>query len=192
MSLDHIRKSIDKDARDQAARIRADGVTEAEAIINAAEAKAADMLKVARAEAEKEAERIRAEQVSGTEIETNSMLLVAMESAVDREIGRVTREARKQLCAGRIIEKILSNAMREFSKTAPKKDIIAKVAKRNVKLAKGLGCDVAASNSEGEITLSTKDGSVSLDASPITLVAGHDALARRILHAKLFGKERKS
>ncbi|MHB1830151.1 MAG: V-type ATP synthase subunit E family protein [Candidatus Micrarchaeaceae archaeon] len=192
MPLEDIRKSIDKDARDQAAKVRADGVSEAEAITSAAEARAAEILKAARAEAAKEADRIKTEQVSGTEIEMNSMLLVAMESVVDKEAVRVMKEVQKRLGSGKLAEKSLASALREFSKSAPKKDIIVKVAKRNAKLAKSLGYDAVPSNAEGEILLSTMDGSMSLDASPSTLVAAHDALARRMLHEKLFGKERKS
>ncbi len=192
MPLEEIRKSIDKDASAQAAKIRAEGDREAEAIINAAEARADEILKAARIEAEKEAGRIKAEQVSGAEIEANSMLLVAMGSVVDREVGRVIREAQKQLGSGSLAEKLLSSALREFSKHASKKDIIVKASKRNARLAKDLGYDAVASDAEEEILISARDGSMSLDASPRTLAAGHDALARRMLHEKLFGKGRKS
>ncbi|MDE1865910.1 MAG: hypothetical protein KGH94_04720 [Candidatus Micrarchaeota archaeon] len=184
MSLEEIRKSIDKDARTRSESIREEGASEASAIIKEAKERASEVIKTAKAEAEKEAERIRREQVSGTQIEVNSMLVNARESVLERHMPSLKKGVASRL-SGKNLDKILAGAAKQFSRFSAKEHMVVRTGKSNAAAARKLGYPVV-SGREGELTLEAKDGSVSVDASPSGLAERHAADARGLLAAKLW------
>lgn len=184
MSLEEIRRSIDKDAKARADSVEEEGAAEASAILKEAKARAGEILKAAKAEAEKEAERIKREQVSGVQIEIGTMLVNARESVLERHMPSVKKNVAARL-GGKNMNKIIEGAAKQFSRFAPKDQMVVRAGKGNAAIAKKLGYQTLAGK-ESELVIESKDGSLSIDASPQGLAERHGAEARGLLAAKLW------
>lgn len=189
MSLEEIRKTIEKEARAEADRVTEEGDREADSAVAEAKQKALEILKAAKAEAQKEADRIKREMLSGAEMEANGIILAAKESVLEHGVGPVMRASVREL-SGKKSDKLIESAVKSFGKLAPKGEIVVKTGKKNIQAVRNLGF-LAVEGSRDELTLSTKDGRISLDASAKSIVEQHEKEARSILAARLFGKEGK-
>ncbi len=184
MSLEEIRKSIDKEARGRADSIREEGAAEAAAILKSARASAAELLKAAKTEAGKESERIRSGQVSGAHIEISSMMVAAREAVLERHMDRLKKSISSEL-SGKKLDKIVAGAAKQFSRFAPKGEMVVRVGKRNAAIVKKLGY-ATVQGKEDQLSIESRDGSVSIDASPRGLTEMHAAEARSALAARLW------
>jgi V/A-type H+/Na+-transporting ATPase subunit E len=184
MSLEEIRKSIDKDAESRADSIREEGASAAAAMIKEARARAAVILKAAKEDAEKEAERIKRERLSGVQMEISSMIFSAKESVLEKQMDGVKRRVASQL-AGKRLEKVIAEAAKQFSKFAPEHQMVVRTGKKNAALVKKLGYSVVLGAGD-DLRLESKDGSVSIDASPNGLAERHGAEAKGLLAARLW------
>jgi V/A-type H+-transporting ATPase subunit E len=189
MSLEEIRKSIDRDAKAQAGSIGEAGAAEAAAILKAARLSAAEMLKAAKEEANRETERVRKEKISEAQIEIGSLLVGAKESVLDRHIEPLKRSIASQL-SGKKLDKVLSGAAKEFAKFSSKSHMVVRTGGKNTSLAKRLGYQTVR-GSDGDLSVESRDGSVSIDASPAGLTEMYAPQARTLLAAKLWKVEKK-
>ncbi len=188
MSLEEIKKSIDKEAKSESAKIISAADTESERILKEAGERALEITGHAKGEAKKEAERVSKERISGAEIEANSVLVAAKESVISKGAVAVKRDVASKI-SKKLIEKSVSAAIKELSKVANKNDIIIKCGKKNEAALKKLGFEVVRS-ADDVLLVSTRDGTISIDASAESLAAKMDGDIRSLLNEKLFGKSR--
>jgi V/A-type H+-transporting ATPase subunit E len=184
MSLDEIRKSIDKDAKVRADSIREEGAAEAAAILKDARAKAAEILKASKIEAQKDAERIKREQISGVQMEISSMFVNAREAVLERHMQSLKKGITAQL-TGKNLDKVVGGAARQFTKFASKNEMVVRVGKKNAAIVKRLGYQPV-SGKENDLSIESNDGSISIDASPNGLADRHAPEARALLASKLW------
>lgn len=184
MSLEEIRKSIEKEAKGRADSITGDGASEAAAILKTARDSAAGILKAANAEAQKEAARIRHEQISGANMQANSMLVAAREQVLEQHIDRLKKGIAAQI-ESKKLDKVIAGAAKQFAKFSAKSDMVVRTGKSDAKLVKKLGYEYVAGR-EGELSIESRDGSISIDASPKGLANMHAAEARSLLAARLW------
>lgn len=184
MSLDEIRKSIDAEARKSADSIKKEGEGEADAVLKAARSRAAEILKAAKSDAEREAERIRGEQISGTRMEASSMVVAAKEAVLERHMDQLRKSIALQLAAKRL-DRVIAGAAKQFARFSPKGSMVVRTGKAHAALVKKLGYE-ALQGKEGELSVESRDGSVSIDASPHGLARMHAPEARALLAAKLW------
>jgi V/A-type H+-transporting ATPase subunit E len=184
MSLEEIRKSIDREAKLRADSIREEGEAEAAAILKAARLSAAELLKAAEAGADKEAERIGREQASGAQMEASSMLVAAKEEVLERHMEQLKKGIAAQLSANRL-DKVLAGAAKQFARFSPKGEMVVRTGKKNAALVRKLGYDAVAGE-EGQLSVESRDGGISIDASPEGLAEMSAPEARTLLAARLW------
>lgn len=184
MSLEEIRKSIEREAKGRADSIHEEGASEAAAILKEAKASAADILKAAKAEAEKETERIKMERTSGAQMEANSMLVAAKEEVLERHVHSITKRVAAEL-SGKRLDRVVSGAARQFTRFGSKADMVVRTGKRSAAVVKKLGYQMV-SGSEGELSVESKDGTISIDASPSALAERRAPEARALLASRLW------
>ena len=184
MSLEEIRKSIDKEATARSGSIEREGAAEAAAILKAARASAAEILRIAKSEAEKEAARVRHEQLSGVQMEVSSLVIAAKEQVLEHHMDGLTRNIATQL-GGRSLNKIIAGAAKQFLKFSSNGKMVIRTGKKNSALVKKLGYEPV-HGAEGELLVESRDGTISIDASPSGLAKMHSAEARALLAARLW------
>jgi vacuolar-type H+-ATPase subunit E/Vma4 len=184
MSLEEIRKSIDKEAKRRADSIKDEGAAEAAAIIKAAKASAAELVKSAHMEAEKEAARVKNEQISGAQMEISTMLVNARESVIERHTEQLKKTVAMQF-SGKMMEKLINAAVKQFGRFAAKDDMVIRAGKHDIELVKRLGYGYVA-GADDQLLVESKDGSISIDASPCGMAERHLAEARALLASRLW------
>jgi vacuolar-type H+-ATPase subunit E/Vma4 len=189
MSLEEIKKRIDSEARADAERIKDEGKAEAEAIMSTSRNQASDILEAAKEQAEHESSRMRKELLSGAEIEASTMLIAARESVIEGHIGAVKSRVARMLSDSKQCGKLIEGAAQEFEKLAARKDMVVRVDRKWLAQVRRLGY-VAEAGSDGELTMATRDGSVTLDASPMALAEKYEREARSSLSSRLFGSDK--
>jgi vacuolar-type H+-ATPase subunit E/Vma4 len=184
MSLEEIRKSIEKEAKGRADSINGEGAAEAADILKTARASASDILKAANAEAQKEMARIKHEQTSGAQMQASSMMVAAKEQVLEQHIDRLKKGIAAQI-ESKKLDKVISAAAKQFAKFSAKSEMVVRAGKSDAKLVKKLGYEYVAGR-EGQLSIESRDGSISIDASPAGLASMHAAEARALLAAKLW------
>lgn len=189
MSLEEIKKSIDRDAKAQSASISEAGAAEAASILKEAKASASAILSSAKTEAESEAQRVKRERLSEAQMAVSAMLVEAKEAVLEQHIEPLKRSIASEL-SGKKLGAVIAGAAREFSKFSPKGTMVVKTGGKNAAVAKKLGYDTVR-GADDELTVQSRDGTVSIDASPDGLARMHEAEARRLLAARLWNEKGK-
>lgn len=189
MSLEEIRKRIDSEAKSEAERVSEKGRAEADAILAKAREEAEVILKTAKSEAEREASRIKREMVSAAEIEASALLLGAREYVVDGCIVQVKKQVEERLSDTKALGKLIGGAAAEFEALVARKDMVVKAGGPALKDVRKMGF-VAKEGEEGELSITSRDGSMALDVSPHSLADKYEPEGRNLLAQKIFGSGR--
>jgi vacuolar-type H+-ATPase subunit E/Vma4 len=184
MSLEEIRKSIDSDAKARSGSIRDQGAAEAAAIIKAAKTSASEILKAATEGAAKETERVKKEKISEAQMEANALVVSAKEDVLERHIEPLKRTIASEL-SGKNLSKVLSGAAKEFARFSSKGEMVVRTGSKNAALVRKLGYKTEHGN-DSELSVESKDGSITIDVSPHGLTEVYAPRARTLLAAKLW------
>ncbi len=186
MTLEAIRKSLEKEAGSKASDMEKEASAEAERIISDAKQRAKQVANEIEARAANEMEKMQMESRASADIEAGAMLLEAQGEAVERSLRNVMSALSKEI--GKTdMKKLLEKGLKEFEKSYGSRGLIISVSKKNAAIAKGLGAKVEYMDDNGFV-ITTEDGKIALNASAESLLASEKGSARSLVYEGLFGK----
>ncbi len=186
MSLEEIRKRIDSEAKAEAVKVKDEGSSEADSILVEARAQADSILKAARVQGAREADRIKKEVLSGAQIEANAMLLGARESVIDSCMDKVKQQVESKLSDKKMLGRLMDSASAEFETIAARRDMVVRAERSRIADVRKMGF-VVQEGAEGELSISSRDGSMAIDISPHSLAEKYEADGRSMLLRRIFG-----
>lgn len=183
MALDELRKDIERDAEEEAARLGKEADNEYKRIIDEAKGRADEAMKKAKSDAIAESEQKRNDVTTALEIEMGSMLSSAKEECISREMKSLIVSLKSAL--GGKQDRIISTALESFSESVPLHQTIAKLDKKHANAIKTPVAKTEYSNING-IILASIDGKVTANATIEGIIESNGELIRRALATRLF------
>ncbi len=183
MALEELKAEIEHEAKIESSRIEKDSESEAQRIISEARKRAEGIMKASEESSAAKAEQRRLDYLSSLDEEMSAIISEAMTEAVDASMEAFLPLVREKLEAAE--QEIIKSALERFGRVVPLKQAVATVDKRNDSLVKGVG-SIEHSDVNG-ILLSSKDGSITADATIESLLASNSDAARRALYRGMVG-----
>ncbi len=166
MGLSEIKKSIEQDSKSYFETERQNAIAEQKLVLEEARKKADEIIRTAKEMAKRKQAVLLAEAQAEAEVEYKSIISLAMDSFVSKNLAHFRSEAIADFSTKHQKELILS-AIASFSELVPKEKTIIEISKKYADLAKGFSRKKI-TNIDG-VSLSSEDES-------ITLVAGSSEL----------------
>ena len=188
MTLEELRKDIEKDSRADASKIEKNTEKEVEAVLKDAREKAEHIAGSAKADIEAQEEREKKELEADLDIEGSAMLLSAREEVIEKGMKDVRKAIATEL-KGSHMKEMLKSAVELFARAVPKEEITVVVAKGEGEMAKGLGLKVQHADVDG-FELYSEDRSVMLDGSIGRLLDSYEDTIKSALYGSIFHERR--
>ena len=183
MALDELRKSIEREAREQASKIQKETDAEVERILREARDKASAIRKHAKETSLSEAEQRRRDEKTSLELQANTIIYEAMESVIEREMPEFVRFTVRAL--EETERDVIRFALKMFSAVAPLKGATVRINRKHAELADNSGANVVPADMHG-VVVSSADGKIRADATPDSIIASNMDVMRRILSKGMF------
>ncbi|MGI0100902.1 MAG: V-type ATP synthase subunit E [Candidatus Micrarchaeaceae archaeon] len=192
MSLTEIRAEIERDAKQQADSIIAEGRKEAELIIREATAKASEISKRQEEDTRQELAMLLLERSASAELAAREIELAARELALESEAGSIRKELALSIKADKAsYKRIFSNAIKAATDVAPEHELTISASRSDAELLKDIGARIEYKDMPGGLVIQSVNRDLKIDATVEGIIERNMDYIRAALLRSMFYSEGK-